>query len=120
MVVGTPSATSCSFLMSPEMLDQHDVTAQLIQLRIHEAFSIGCDGTAIVTDAARSREAGLLQAPRSEIVEEQLGGLVDAIESGSTRFHLEDVNAVGRHGPVAVAHGGNQVLLQAAVHRNAS
>src|SRR4051794_37128491 len=120
MIVWTRIATPCSSVMSPEVLDQHDVAAQLIQLRIDEALSVRCDGSAVVTDAVRRREASLLQAPRMEIVEEQLGGLVDAIESGSTRFHLEDVNAVDRHDPVAVADGGNQVVFQAAVHRNAA
>src|SRR3954453_7122306 len=120
MVVWTRSATPCSWVISPEVLDQHDVAAKLIQLRIDEAFSVRCDGGAVVTDAVRRREAGLLQAPRTEIVEEQVGGLVDAIESGSTRFHLEDVNAAARHDPIAVADGGNQVLFQSAVHRNAA
>src|SRR3954447_202332 len=120
MVVWTRSVTPCSWVMSPEVFDQHDVAAKLIQLRIDEAFAVRCEGSAVVTDAVWRREAGLLQAPRAEIVEEQLGGLVDAIKSGSTRFHLEDVNAVGRHDPVAVADRGNQVLFQAAVHRNAA
>src|SRR3954447_10028042 len=105
-------------IRSPEVLDQHDIAAKLIQLRIDEALSVRCDRRAVVTDAMRRRETGLLQTPRPEVVEKQLGGLIDAIEPGSARFHLVYVNPFGRYNPVAVADGGYQVLFQAAVHRN--
>src|SRR6185369_493083 len=90
-----------------KMLDQHDVAAELIQLWIDEALPVGREGGAIVADTARRPEARRGQPLRTEIVEQQIGRLIHAEEAGPAGAHLEDVDAVGGDGPVAVADGGN-------------